>query len=69
MRWSLVGTHQGYGIYGDPSNACVRMWGITQHTVKGGKIIEELTLFNELMTLKQIHLARMMKGNHDNTRI
>ena len=69
MRWSLVGTHQGYGVYGAPSDARVRMWGITQHKVKGGKIVEELTLFNELMTLKQIHLARILKGNHDNTGI
>ena len=69
MRWSLVGTHQGHGVYGEPSNARVRMWGITQHTVKSGKIVEELTLFNELMTLKQIHLARIMKGNHDNAGI
>ncbi len=62
MRWSLVGTHDGYGLYGAPTGKRVHIWGITQHKVKDGKIIEELTLFNELMTLKQIHLARVAKG-------
>lgn len=58
MRWTLVGTHKGYGIYGAPTNKRVRLWGITQHRIENEKFVEEWTLFNELDLLKQLYLAR-----------
>ncbi len=58
MRWSLVGTHRGYGSYGEPTGIRFRLWGLTQHLIKDGQFVEEWTLFNELALLKQLYLAR-----------
>lgn len=58
MRWSLVGTHEGDGIYGEPTGLRFRLWGLTQHLIKDGKLAEEWTLFNEFALLKRLHLAR-----------
>ena len=54
VRWSLTGTHKGHGLYGEPTGKPVRMWGISQHHIKSGRIVEEWTLFNELGVLMQI---------------
>jgi len=48
LRWTLNGTHTGYGIYGNPTNRPVSIMGITQAFVHDGKIIEEWNLFDEL---------------------
>ena len=37
VRWSLMGSHRGYGIYGAPTGRQVKMWGISQHQIKDGK--------------------------------
>ena len=55
VRWSIVGTHRGMGIYGPPTNRQVYMWGISQHRIKQGKITEELMLFNEFAVMQQIY--------------
>jgi predicted ester cyclase len=55
VRWSLVGTHRGAGIYGTPRGRPIYMWGISQHHVKHGKIIEEWMLFNEFELMQQIY--------------
>jgi predicted ester cyclase len=52
LRWSAVGTHRGYGPYGPPTGRRVVLWGITQDTVKGGRIVEEWMLFNEFHLLQ-----------------
>jgi predicted ester cyclase len=54
MRWSIVGTHRGYGVYGPPTGRRVHLWGITQDIVKGGVIQEEWMLFNEFHVLQQL---------------
>ena len=54
VRWSIVGTHRGFGIYGNPTGRRVYMWGITQHQIKDGKILEEWMLFNEFAVMQQI---------------
>ena len=53
-RWSIVGTHTGPGAYGKPTGRRVYMWGITQHVVKNGQIVEEWMLFNEFEVLAQL---------------
>ncbi len=58
MRWSIQGTHEGYGLYGDPTGARCRIWGLTQHVIRDGKFVEEYTLWNELALLKRLYLAR-----------
>ena len=64
MRWSLVGTHEGYGIYGDPTGIRFRLWGLTQHTIRDGRIVEDWTLFNEFSLLKALYLAREAARTH-----
>ncbi len=54
IRWSIVGTHRGYGVYGPPTGRRVHLWGITQDVVKGGVIQEEWMLFNEFHVLQQL---------------
>ena len=53
-RWSMVGTHTGPGVYGQPTGRRVYIWGITQHVIKDGKITEEWMMFNEFEVLAQI---------------
>ncbi|MBN2499859.1 MAG: ester cyclase [Anaerolineales bacterium] len=55
MRWSIVGRHDGWGIYGPPTGRPVHMWGITQHDIRDGRIIQEWMLFNEFAVMQQIY--------------
>lgn len=55
VRWSIVGTHQGMGIYGAPTGRSISMWGISQHHIKNGEIVEEWMLFNEFALMQQIY--------------
>lgn len=54
-RWNLVGTHLGWGFYGPPTGRRVSMWGITQHAIQAGKIVEEWMSFNEFEVMQQIY--------------
>jgi predicted ester cyclase len=54
IRWSVLGTHRGYGVYGPPTGRRVYLWGITQDIIKNGKIQEEWMLFNEFNLMQQI---------------
>lgn len=56
VRWSMEGSHRGPGIYGKPTGKNVWIWGISQLSIRGGKIIEEWTLFNEFPLIQQILL-------------
>lgn len=57
-RWSATGTHHGGGLYGPGSGCEVQIWGITQHRIKQGRILDEWMLFNELDLMMQIAAAR-----------
>jgi hypothetical protein len=54
VRWSIVGTHRGFGVYGEPTGRQVLLWGLSQHRVRGGRIEEEWTVFNEFDVLAQL---------------
>ena len=54
VRWNIQGTHKGNGIYGQPTNRPISMWGITQHQIVDGKINAEWMLFNEFVVMQQI---------------
>jgi predicted ester cyclase len=56
MRWSLVGTHNGYGLYGEPTGKKVYVMVLSQHHIKEGKFVEEWLLFDELALLKQLYM-------------
>ena len=55
LRWSITGTHRGYGIYGTPTGRPIKMWGISQHQIKDGLITDEWMLFNEFAVMQQIY--------------
>lgn len=54
VRWSLLGTHTGPGIYGEPTDRPIRMHGVTQHHVRAGRFVEEWTMFNELEIVQRL---------------
>ena len=54
LRWSAVGTHRGFGVYGRPTGRQCRIWGINQYRIKDGRIREEWMMFNEFDLLQQI---------------
>ncbi len=54
LRWTGVGTHRGYGLYGAPTGRRVHMWGMNQLYVEQGRIVEDWMLFNEFDVMAQI---------------
>lgn len=56
VRWTLLGTHDGHGIYGRPTGRRVRIMGITHQLVRDGKFVAEWTVFDELALLAQMHV-------------
>jgi len=54
VRWSLLGTHTGPGIYGAPTGRQIHMHGVTQHLIRGGRFVEEWTVFNEMQVVQQL---------------
>ena len=54
-RWTMRGTHTGFGIYGEPTGNTIRILGISHHLIKDGRIQSESTLFDEFALLKQIY--------------
>ena len=54
-RWTLSGTHTGYGIYGEPTGNPIRLLGFSHHLIVDGRVQSEWTLFDEFVLLKQIY--------------
>jgi predicted ester cyclase len=54
VRWSALGTHRGWGLYGTPTGRRVHLWGLSQLYVRHGRITEDWTLFNEFDVLAQL---------------
>ncbi|MBS1252035.1 MAG: hypothetical protein MAG451_01071 [Anaerolineales bacterium] len=54
-RWTLMGTHRGPGIYGEPTGRRIRVMGMSHHLVQNGKFVQEWTLFDEFALLKQLY--------------
>lgn len=61
-RWTLTGTHTGYGSYGEPSGARVRVMGLSHHQIKQGRFVQEYSLFDEMGLAKQIMAHRLGLG-------
>ena len=53
-RWSANGTHRGGSAYGPATHKSVQIWGITQHRIVDGRVVEEWTMFNELDLMMQL---------------
>ena len=60
VRWTLTGTHTGYGYLGAPSGARVRAMCLSQHRVKHGAFMQEWTLLDEMAIRRQIMAQRML---------
>lgn len=53
-RWTLSGTHAGYGAYGEPTGRRVVVMGITHHLIRDERFVEEWTVFDELAIRAQL---------------
>lgn len=60
VRWTLSGTHLGYGPLGRPSGARVRAMCLSQHRVKQGSFQQEFTLLDEMSIRRQIAAQRLL---------
>jgi len=54
IRWEAQATHAGHGVYGPPTGRGVRIWGITQWSIREQRIEAEWTLFNEFGLVMQL---------------
>ena len=54
VRWTALGTHRGYAMYGPPTGRRVHIWGISQLYIRDGLITEEWSCFNEFDVLAQL---------------
>lgn len=54
VRWTALGTHRGWAMYGTPTGRRVHLWGINQLYITGGRITEEWSCFNEFDVLAQL---------------
>jgi predicted ester cyclase len=59
VRWTLSGTHGGFGPYGPPSGARIRIMGLSQHHVRNGIFHKEWTVFDEMEILRRITARRI----------
>jgi len=58
IRWSLEGKHEGYGLFGKPTNAEVYVMGISHAEFGPWGLRREFTLFDETAIWKQILLQQ-----------
>lgn len=54
VRWTALGTHRGYALYGKPTGRRVHLWGLSQLYIAEGRIFEDWMLFNEFDVLIQL---------------
>ena len=57
-RWSVQGTHDGAGAFGDPSGAPIYIMGISHAEVIDQQIVREWVLIDELAIHRQIRLFK-----------
>jgi hypothetical protein len=53
LRWSIAGTHAGHGVWGAPSGREMLIIAVSHYRVRGGEVIEDITVFDELSVLRQ----------------
>jgi hypothetical protein len=54
IRWSLAGTHHGTGVWGPPSGRELWLLAVSHYRLRGGRIVEDMTVFDEVSMLRQI---------------
>ena len=62
VRWIIEGHHTGHGTLrhlGEPTGKRVQVMGMSHFHYKGGKIVDEWRMYDELSLMMQVRLARM----------
>lgn len=54
IRWSLAGTHKGAGVWGEPSGRDLWFLAVSHYRIRGGLVVEDVTIFDEVAMLRQI---------------
>jgi predicted ester cyclase len=54
LRWSLLGSHSGFGHFGPPSGAPVYVMGLSHAEIVGGRVAREWIAIDEVVLWKQI---------------
>ena len=54
IRWSLAGVHRGTGPWGPPTGRDLWILAISHFRLRGGRIIEDSTVFDEVSILRQV---------------
>ena len=54
LRWSLTGTHSGYGHFGEPTGAPVFVMGMSHFNLTAGRVVAEYMVTDEVSIWKQI---------------
>jgi hypothetical protein len=54
LRWSMAGTHKGTGVWGEPSGRELWLLAVSHYRLRGGLVVEDATVFDEVSVLRQI---------------
>ncbi|MFM9976688.1 MAG: ester cyclase [Sphingomonadaceae bacterium] len=54
LRWALAGTHRGDGLWGPASGRDLLVVAVSHYRLRGDRILEDITVFDELAVLRQI---------------
>lgn len=54
VRWRLTGTHDGGALYGPASGERCFILAVTHWRVAAGKIVDEVTIFDEIALMRQM---------------
>jgi hypothetical protein len=54
LRWRLAGVHRGLGPWGAPSGREILILAVSHYRLRGSKIVEDVTVFDELALLRQV---------------
>jgi hypothetical protein len=55
LRWSACGVHAGAGPWGPPTGREILLAGSSHCVLRGGRIVRDQTVFDELAVLRQVH--------------
>ena len=65
LRWSLRGTHAGFGRFGEPTDAPVYVMGLAHASMVDGRVTQEWIVTDEVSIWKQIFAHRESKAGAD----
>lgn len=54
LRWSLCGFHRSGGVWGPATGGEILIMAVSHYRVRAGRIVEDITVFDELAILRQV---------------